>query len=73
MSALTNCLLRFMYQKLVHCDLKPENIVLRELGRSSVVVIDFGSSCYEGQTKYTYIQVRHGLLLVAWHMALPSC
>ena len=35
-----------------------ENILLRPQGQSSVKVIDFGSSCYEHQRVYTYIQSR---------------
>ncbi|PAA83335.1 hypothetical protein BOX15_Mlig032701g2 [Macrostomum lignano] len=44
--------------KIIHCDLKPENILLKSQGRSGVKVIDFGSSCYEHQRIYTYIQSR---------------
>ena len=43
---------------IVHCDLKPENILLCQPGRSAVKVIDFGSSCFETQPVYTYIQSR---------------
>lgn len=44
--------------KIIHCDLKPENILLKHHGRSSTKVIDFGSSCFEYQKLYTYIQSR---------------
>lgn len=44
--------------KLIHCDLKPENILLGEGSKSSVKVIDFGSSCYKQSKIYTYIQSR---------------
>ncbi|XP_030077292.1 dual specificity tyrosine-phosphorylation-regulated kinase 3 isoform X2 [Microcaecilia unicolor] len=44
--------------KIIHCDLKPENILLKQQGRSSIKVIDFGSSCFEHQRVYTYIQSR---------------
>jgi dual specificity tyrosine-phosphorylation-regulated kinase 2/3/4 len=51
--------LRFLQRhSIVHCDLKPENILLRTPGRSAVKVIDFGSSCFEAQPVYTYIQSR---------------
>jgi dual specificity tyrosine-phosphorylation-regulated kinase 2/3/4 len=42
----------------VHCDLKPENILLVENGKEEIKVIDFGSSCFESEQLYTYIQSR---------------
>jgi len=42
----------------IHCDLKPENILLRHPKRSAIKLIDFGSSCRDGQTVYSYIQSR---------------
>ena len=42
----------------IHCDLKPENILLRHPKRSAIKLIDFGSSCKEGHTVYSYIQSR---------------
>lgn len=44
--------------KIVHCDLKPENILLRSANKSAIKVIDFGSSCFEHERIYTYIQSR---------------
>ncbi|PFH33378.1 putative cell-cycle-associated protein kinase DYRK2 [Besnoitia besnoiti] len=44
--------------RIVHCDLKPENIVLKNKLKSSIKVIDFGSSCPEGEMPYSYIQSR---------------
>ncbi|KAI9892044.1 MAG: hypothetical protein M1814_002239 [Vezdaea aestivalis] len=44
--------------KVIHCDLKPENILLAHPVRSEIKVIDFGSSCFENEKVYTYIQSR---------------
>ncbi|KAG5451312.1 Dual specificity tyrosine-phosphorylation-regulated kinase 2 [Clonorchis sinensis] len=43
---------------IIHCDLKPENVLLRSAARCAIKVIDFGSSCYTNQRVYTYIQSR---------------
>nr|XP_006824781.1 PREDICTED: dual specificity tyrosine-phosphorylation-regulated kinase 4-like [Saccoglossus kowalevskii] len=56
--ALLQCLRLLRREKIIHCDLKPENILLRQRGQSQIKVIDFGSSCYEHQRVYTYIQSR---------------
>ncbi|OMJ72127.1 hypothetical protein SteCoe_29510 [Stentor coeruleus] len=42
----------------IHCDLKPENVLLSDTNLMSVKLIDFGSSCYINQRVYTYIQSR---------------
>eukprot|EP00050_Salpingoeca_kvevrii_P011021 m.12175 g.12175 ORF g.12175 m.12175 type:complete len:460 (-) comp3211_c0_seq1:1123-2502(-) len=42
----------------IHCDLKPENILLKNPKRTAIKIIDFGSSCKVGHTKYPYIQSR---------------
>ena len=44
--------------RIIHCDLKPENILLKQSNRSSIKVIDFGSSCLIDKKIYTYIQSR---------------
>lgn len=44
--------------KVIHCDLKPENILLLHPLHSEIKVIDFGSSCFENEKVYTYIQSR---------------
>lgn len=56
--SLLQCLKILCHERIIHCDLKPENILLRLRGQSSIKVIDFGSSCYEHQRVYTYIQSR---------------
>ncbi|KAK4153203.1 hypothetical protein C8A00DRAFT_34041 [Chaetomidium leptoderma] len=45
-------------QRVIHCDLKPENILLRHPLHTEIKVIDFGSSCFENEKVYTYIQSR---------------
>ena len=42
----------------MHADLKPENILLRQENKTGIRVIDFGSSCFEGDASYQYIQSR---------------
>ncbi|TLD06527.1 uncharacterized protein PgNI_08545 [Pyricularia grisea] len=44
--------------RVIHCDLKPENILLHHPLHSEIKVIDFGSSCFENEKVYTYIQSR---------------
>ncbi|KAI9835064.1 MAG: hypothetical protein M1819_002616 [Sarea resinae] len=44
--------------RVIHCDLKPENILLAHPVHSEIKVIDFGSSCFENEKVYTYIQSR---------------
>ncbi|KAM3850230.1 dual specificity tyrosine-phosphorylation-regulated kinase 4-like, partial [Diretmus argenteus] len=56
--ALLRCLQMLHREKIIHCDLKPENILLSQRGQGNIKVVDFGSSCYEQQRVYTYIQSR---------------
>ncbi|CAF1017536.1 unnamed protein product [Adineta steineri] len=57
-TSLLQCLRVTSREKIIHCDLKPENIILRQKGSSSIKVIDFGSGCFQPQRIYTYIQSR---------------
>jgi dual specificity tyrosine-phosphorylation-regulated kinase 2/3/4 len=55
---LLSSLLLLKQHKVIHCDLKPENILLTHPLHSEIKVIDFGSSCFENEKVYTYIQSR---------------
>ena len=50
--------LQNMDPPIIHCDLKPENVLLKHNNRSGVRVIDFGSACYETRRYFKYIQSR---------------
>jgi dual specificity tyrosine-phosphorylation-regulated kinase 1 len=43
---------------IIHCDLKPENIMLKDPERFDIKLIDFGSACKSNEQSYTYIQSR---------------
>lgn len=55
---LLNSLILLRSHKVIHCDLKPENVLLAHPAHSEIKVIDFGSSCLENEKVYTYIQSR---------------
>lgn len=44
--------------EIIHCDLKPENVLLKKANKSGIKIIDLGSSCYADERIYTYIQSR---------------
>jgi len=51
--------LKYLNQEhIIHCDMKPENILLKTPNKSGIKIIDFGSSCFEEERIYTYIQSR---------------
>jgi serine/threonine protein kinase len=43
---------------IVHCDIKPENILLQNLHSPAIKLIDFGSACRSDQRLSVYIQSR---------------
>ena len=45
-------------QNIIHCDLKPENIMLRASPQKSLKLVDFGSSCECGKSVYKFVQSR---------------
>lgn len=52
--------LKYMHsQKIIHCDIKPENILFTNQDNKSIKVIDFGCSCYIGKLMFSYIQSRY--------------
>src|SRR5271156_3299624 len=55
---LLSSLLLLKQHRVIHCDLKPENILLAHPMHTEIKVIDFGSSCFENEKVYTYIQSR---------------
>ncbi|KAL2102682.1 hypothetical protein ACEWY4_001850 [Coilia grayii] len=56
--SILKCLQMLHREGIIHCDLKPENIVVTQNGSYNIKVIDFGSSCFEHQRVYSYIQSR---------------
>lgn len=44
--------------KIIHCDVKPENIVFRSENKSGIKVIDFGSTCTSESKVFEYVQSR---------------
>jgi dual specificity tyrosine-phosphorylation-regulated kinase 2/3/4 len=55
---LLSSLLLLKQHRVIHCDLKPENVLLAHPMHTEIKVIDFGSSCFENEKVYTYIQSR---------------
>ncbi len=51
------CLLFLKKNGILHCDIKPENILFKE-NNKNVKVIDFGSSSFSNETSYFYLQTR---------------
>ena len=45
-------------RNIIHCDVKPENILLRSRKHSAIKLVDFGSSCFTFGKMFKYIQSR---------------
>lgn len=45
--------------RIIHADIKPENILLCNQHSTALKIIDWGSGAFAGQTVYTYIQSRY--------------
>ncbi|KMT18197.1 hypothetical protein BVRB_2g023690 [Beta vulgaris subsp. vulgaris] len=43
---------------IIHCDLKPENVLIKSYSRCEIKVIDLGSSCFETDNLCLYVQSR---------------
>ncbi|KAG8726990.1 hypothetical protein FRC10_006514 [Ceratobasidium sp. 414] len=65
--------------RIVHCDLKPENVLLLHPAKSALKVIDFGSSCFEhekevvlGMNNHMAIDMRSlGCILAELYTGFP--
>ncbi|ELP88467.1 protein kinase, putative, partial [Entamoeba invadens IP1] len=58
MKSLLTCLSTLEDGNIIHCDLKPENLLI-DLVTNNLRIIDFGSACFSTYTLYSYIQSRH--------------
>ncbi|CAO2817061.1 unnamed protein product [Amaranthus hypochondriacus] len=43
---------------IIHCDLKPENVLIKSYSKCEIKVIDLGSSCFETDNLCLYVQSR---------------
>ena len=46
-------------KNIIHCDLKPENLMLKQEGKNFIKIIDFGSGCIHGEQFYNIVQTRY--------------
>ncbi|KAL7718617.1 Serine/threonine protein kinase ppk15 [Entamoeba marina] len=58
MQQLLEALVVLYKNNIIHCDMKPENVLLVDMTKK-IKLIDFGSACFENSTLYSYIQSRH--------------
>jgi len=40
---------------IIHCDLKPENIMFTDSSREEIKIVDFGSACTEYKSGFKYV------------------
>jgi dual specificity tyrosine-phosphorylation-regulated kinase 2/3/4 len=55
---LVDVMLQLKNWRVIHCDIKPENVLFIDHNKGSVKLIDFGSACVDGAQMYSYIQSR---------------
>ena len=48
----------FRENNIIHCDLKPENIMRKYEGKNLLKIIDLGSGCFDGEQIFNYVQSR---------------
>lgn len=44
--------------KIIHCDLKPENIMYTNASLNQIKIVDFGSACTDFKSGFKYVQSR---------------
>ena len=44
---------------MIHCDLKPENIIFTDDSYKNIKIIDFGASCQDCASGFFYVQSRY--------------
>ncbi len=49
------CLLNMPNVNIIHSDLKLENLMLSEYGKTGIKLIDFGNACFTNQKIYKYV------------------
>ena len=57
------CFLSAPELQIIHCDLKPENVLLCNPKRSAIKIVDFGSSCQLGHTVSDFVFLISSILL----------
>jgi len=55
---LLNAFVFFKSRGVIHCDLKPENVLFLTKTSRNVKIVDFGSSTFMDDVDYTYLQTR---------------